>query len=92
MNTQELTVAGSGEMMLNPDQLTSRIDISDLEVSDYLTPGGYVSSVTSVLTILSTLSTDSGNYNCIASNVVGRTMTPAQDEDTATLYVQGKAS
>ena len=90
MNTKEVVVTGTEEIMLNPDQLTSRIDISELELSDYLTPGGYVSSVTSILTISPTLSTDSGNYSCIASNVVGRTMTPAQDEDTATLYIQGK--
>ena len=90
MGTEQLTVAGSGEMMLNLESLTSRIEIAEPEGNHYLTPGGYVFSVASVLMITSTISSDSGEYSCNASNVVGTSMTQVEDNETTNLFVQGE--
>ena len=90
MGTEQLTVAGSGEMMLNLKSLTSRIEITEPEGNYYLTPGGYVFSVASVLMITSTISSDSGEYSCNASNVVGTSMTQVEDNETTNLFVQGE--
>lgn len=90
MNSEELSLPGSGDDMLMSDDLNSRINIIESVYSDYLTPGGYVPSLLSVLTISSTVSDDSGTYTCIASNVVGSSMIPEEDEENTTLFVQGQ--
>ena len=77
-------------MELNPEDLALRIDITEPSVNYYLTPNGYVYLVVSVLTISSTVSSDSGEYSCNASNVVGISMTLESDEEVTTLFVQGK--
>ena len=90
MGTEQLTVAGSGEMMLNLESLTSRIEITEPEGNYYLAPGGYVFSVASVLMITSTISSDSGEYSCDVFNVVGTSMTQVEDNETTNLFVQGE--
>ena len=87
MGTEELITAGSGDVL---ESLTSRIDIQDLEESLYLTAGGNVSSVQSNLTISSTVGSDSGQYSCNASNMVGVSMRQADDEESTTLFVQSE--
>ena len=88
--TEELIVAGSGEMMLNPEDLTSRISIVEPEGTNFFTPNGYVPSVVSNLMITTTVGSDSGEYSCNASNLVGTSMTPAEDGETVELFVQGR--
>ena len=96
--TEELISAGSGDIEeLNTvssgdalESFTSRIDIMDLEETLYLTPGGNVFSVGSILNISSTVGTDSGQYNCTASNTVGIPMRQADDEESTDLFVQGE--
>ena len=86
-DTEELITAGSGDMSGN---LATQIDIMDLGENIYLTPGGNVLSVESILTIHSTVSNDSGQYRCNASNIVGASMIQADDEENTTLFVQGE--
>ena len=96
--TEELISAGSGDIEgLNTvssgdalESFTSRIDIMDLGETLYLTPGGNVFSVGSILNISSTVGTDSGQYNCTASNTVGIPMRQADDEESTDLFVQGE--
>ena len=94
--SEELTFSGSGlaqgsgEMMLAPENLGSRIDIQT-SGRYYLTSGGYVFSVVSVLTISPTVGSDSGEYNCSASNTVGASMMAAEDRETTYLFVQGES-
>ena len=76
--------------MLAPEHLSSRIDIQS-RGSSYLTNGGYVFSVVSVLTISPTVGSDSGEYNCSASNTVGASMMAAEDIETTNLFVQGES-
>ena len=96
MGTEELVFSGSGlalgsgDMMLAPEDLSSRIDIQSRE-SSYLTSGGYVFSVVSVLTLSPTVGSDSGEYNCSVSNTVGASMMTAEDIETTNLFVQGKS-
>ena len=91
MSTREQSVSGSGSGdSLSPDDLLSPILITESDERGYLTPGGYVVSVSSVLTISPTVSNDSGTYTCTASNTVGTSMTLAEDEQNTTLYIQGQ--
>ena len=76
--------------MLNPEDLTSRISIVESEGTNFLTPNGYVLSVVSNLMITTTVGSDSGEYSCNASNLVGASMTPAEDGETVELFVQGR--
>ena len=86
--TEELITAGSEDISGN---LATQIDIMDLGENIYLTRGGNVFSVESNLTISSTVSNDSGEYHCNASNIVGTSMIQADDEKSTTLFVQGEA-
>jgi len=88
--SEELTTASSGEMMMDPDDLNSRIMISDPEQNEYLTSGGYVFSVGSTLTIEPTLGSDSDVYSCNASSEVGPSQTPEEDGEVVELFVQGE--
>ena len=76
--------------MMDPDDLNSRIMISDPEQNEYLTSGGYVFSVGSTLTIEPTLGSDSGGYSCNASSEVGPSQTPEEDGEVVGLFVQGE--
>ena len=91
MSTREQSVSGSGSGdSLSPDDLLSPILITESDERGYLTPGGYVASVLSVLTISPAVSNDSGTYTCTAYNTVGTSMTLAEDERNTALYVQGQ--
>ena len=85
---EQLITVSSGDVL---ESFPSRINIIDLEEALYLTSDGNVFSVESILNISSTVGNDSGQYSCIASNMVGIPVRQADDEENTTLFVQGKA-
>ena len=68
--------------------IDDRISITE-STETYLSSDGFVFSVTSILTIISTDRNDSGSYSCTAYNRVGDSMTPFEDEESTNLFVQG---
>ena len=76
--------------MMDPDDLSSHIMISDPEQTEYLTSGGYVFSVESTLTIDPTLGSDSDNYSCNVSSEVGPSQILEEVGEVVTLFVQGE--
>ena len=76
-------------MERSPTDILSRVNITDTNSYEFYTPDGPELAVTSVLTIDPTRGIDAGAYRCVASNEIGASMTPAENERNTELYVQG---